>query len=264
MPVTPAHAALALPLSRAAPALPLAALVIGTLSPDIEYLVRLSPTGRFAHSPVGLVAFCVPVTLLAWGLWCTVLRPALVSLLPSGMAIAMGRSASGGGRSPMSLAVLGAVAAFLGALSHVSWDAFTHASGWAVAHLPVLRGEATLIWPLGIRWYRALQYVSSVAGMAVIAAWGATWVVRFPSHDRQFAPGQAGRSVGVVLALLGVAAGAGALNALRAPSGKLAAVLGFAIVGTMAGLVAAALAYALVARARNAWHARMLGVNGRA
>ena len=67
MPVTPAHAALALPLSRVAPALPLAPLVIGTLSPDFEYLLRLAPTGRFAHSLLGLVVFCVPVSLLAWG-----------------------------------------------------------------------------------------------------------------------------------------------------------------------------------------------------
>jgi Domain of unknown function (DUF4184) len=252
MPVTPAHAALALPLSRAAPALPLAALVIGTLSPDFEYLVRLSPTGRFAHSPVGLVAFCVPVALLAWGLWCAVVRPALVSLLPPGMALATSRGASGAGRSPMALAGLGAVAAFLGALSHVFWDAFTHADGWAVAHLPALGGEATVVWPLGVRRYKVLQYVSSAAGMAVLAAWGVQWVVRFPPRDRLFAPGQAGRSAGVVLALLGVAAGAGVLNALRAPSGRLAAALGFAIVGAMAGLVAAALAYALLARARSA------------
>ena len=69
MPVTPGHAALALPLSRAAPALPLAPLVIGTLSPDFEYLLWLSPTGRFAHSLLGLVVFCVPVSLLAWGMW---------------------------------------------------------------------------------------------------------------------------------------------------------------------------------------------------
>jgi hypothetical protein len=248
MPVTPAHAALALPLSRAAPALPLAPLVIGTLSPDFEYLLWLSPTGRFAHSLVGLVVFCVPVSLLVWGMWRAILRPAFERLLPPGMVARMSEGARGSPRSMAALAGLGAVAALLGALSHVAWDAFTHANGWAVAHLPVLRGEASLGWPLGVRWYRLLQHASSVVGMAVVVAWGASWVASIPRPARVFAPGQAARSLGVALALLGVAAGTGTLNALRASSDKLATVLGFAAVGAMAGLVLAALVYGVLAR----------------
>ena len=248
MPVTPAHAALALPLSRAAPALPLAPLVIGTLSPDFEYLLWLSPTGRFAHSLVGLVVFCVPVSLLAWGMWRAIVRPAFVRLLPPGMAAMMSEGAKGSPRSVAALAGVGALAALLGALSHVAWDAFTHANGWAVAHLPVLRGEASLRWPLGVRWYRVLQHASSVVGMAVVVAWGASWVASVPRPARAFAPGQAARSLGVTLALLGVGAGTGALNALRASSDKLATVLGFAVVGAMAGLVLAALVYGVLAR----------------
>jgi len=250
MPVTPAHAALALPLSRVAPALPLAPLVIGTLSPDFEYLVRLSPTGRFAHSLPGLLVFCVPVSLIAWGLWYAVVRPALVPLLPPGMAPPTSQRPTGAPRPLIALG-LGAVAALLGAISHVSWDAFTHANGWAVAHLPILGGEASLGSPLGMRWFKVLQYGSSLAGVVVIGAWGMRWVAGFPRRDRRFSQGQAGRSVGVVLALLGVAASAGVLNALRAPAGRLATVLGFAVVGAMAGLVAAALAYGIVARPRS-------------
>jgi len=248
MPLTPAHAALALPLSRAAPALPLAPVVIGTLSPDFEYLLRLSPTGHFAHSLVGLVVFCVPVSLLAWGMWHAIVRPAFVRLLPPGMGVMTSERARGAPPSVATLAGLGAVAAFLGALSHVAWDAFTHANGWAVAHLPMLRADASLGWPLGVRWYRVLQHASSVAGMAVILAWAASRVARVPRPARVFAPGQAARSLGVMLALLGIAAGTGALNALRASSDKLATVFGFAAVGAMAGLVLAALAYGVLAR----------------
>ena len=248
MPVTPAHAALALPLSRAAPALPLAPLVIGTLSPDFEYLLWLSPTGRFAHSLVGLVVFCVPVSLLVWGMWRAIVRPAFERLLPPGMAAMMSEGARAAPRSVAALAGLGALAALLGALSHVAWDAFTHANGWAVAHLPVLRGEASRGWPLGVRWYRLLQHASSVVGMAVVVAWGARWVASIPRPARVFAPGQAARSLGVALALLGVAAGTGTLNALRASSDRLPTVLGFAAVGAMAGLVLAALVYGVLAR----------------
>ena len=248
MPVTPAHAALALPLSRAAPSLPLAPLVIGTLSPDFEYLLWLSPTGRFAHSLVGLVVFCVPVSLLVWGMWRAIVRPAFERLLPPGMAAMMSEGARAAPRSVAALAGLGALAALLGALSHVAWVAFTHANGWAVAHLPVLRGEASLGWPLGVRWYRVLQHASSVVGMAVVVAWGASWVASVPPPARVFAPGQAARSLGVTLALLGVAAGTGTLNALRASSDRLPTVLGFAAVGAMAGLGLAALVHGVLAR----------------
>jgi hypothetical protein len=130
----------------------------------------------------------------------------------------------------------------------VAWDAFTHANGWAVAHLPVLRSEASLGWPLGVRWYRVLQHASSVVGMAVVVAWGTSWVASVPRPARAFAPGQAARSLGVALAVLGIAASTGTLNALRASSDKLATVVGFAAVGAMAGLVLAALVYGVLAR----------------
>ena len=52
----------------------------------------------------------------------------------------------------------------------------------------------------------------------------------------------------VCYSLLGVAAGTGTLNALRASSDKLPTVLGFAAVGAIAGLVLAALAYGVLAR----------------
>jgi hypothetical protein len=84
--------------------------------------------------------------------------------------------------------------------------------------------------------------------MVVVVAWGACWVACAPRRNRVFAPGQAARSLGVALALLGIAAGTGALNALRASSDKLATVLGFAAVGAMAGLVLAALVYGVLAR----------------
>ena len=84
--------------------------------------------------------------------------------------------------------------------------------------------------------------------MAVVVAWGTSWVASVPRPARVFAPGQAARSLGVALALLGVAAGPGTVNALRASSDKLATVLGFAAVGAMAGLLLATLVYGVLAR----------------
>src|SRR5262245_23347896 len=167
MPLTPAHAAAALPISWLVPALPLAPLVIGTLSPDFEYLVQLSPRGTFAHSAAGVVLFCVPASFVAWAAWTILLRPALCSLLPSGLPTAMGTRHRERAGSPMRRVLLGTLAIALGALSHVAWDAFTHDHGWAVARLPWLREEMIH----GVLAYKVLQHVSSVAGIAVLVWW---------------------------------------------------------------------------------------------
>ena len=95
MPFTPSHAAAALLLRRAFRTLPPAALVLGTLSPDFEYLLRLAPRGRFGHSPEGLLLFCLPASLAAWLLYLRLIRPALRELLPPGLAAAVGPSAPG-------------------------------------------------------------------------------------------------------------------------------------------------------------------------
>ena len=61
MPFTPSHAVAAAPLWLVARGwLPLSALVVGTMAPDYEFLLRLRPSAIVSHSVVGLVVFCLP------------------------------------------------------------------------------------------------------------------------------------------------------------------------------------------------------------
>lgn len=250
MPLTPAHAAAALPISRALPALPLAALVIGTLSPDFEYLLRLAPHGQFGHSPAGLFVFCVPVSLLAWVVFAAIVRPALAGLLPPEPAAALTTRRPTSPRWRRRSLALGALAAFLGAVSHVVWDGFTHDYGWAVAWLPVLRTEVYLTFLPGLPWYKLLQHGSTLVGGAIVVAWVAVWARRFPPGAWAFAPGQAARSLGVLITLAGVAVAAGLLNGLRAIPRGAAHASGFAVVGAMAGLALAVVGYGALTWAR--------------
>src|SRR4051812_36471590 len=139
MPITPAHAAAAWPLHAAWRRLPLAALVIGTLSPDLEYVLRLEPRGKFGHSPAGLVVFCLPVTLLVWYVWRSLVRPSLTPLLPPGLRRAAEAPPPGRRSDVLPLAIF---AALLGAATHILWDGFTHETGWAVLLLPAMREQA--------------------------------------------------------------------------------------------------------------------------
>ena len=184
MPITPAHAAAAWPLHAVARRLPLAALVIGTFAPDLEYVLRLRPVGKFGHSPLGLVVFCIPVTLLLFWGWRGLVRPALAPLLPTGLRREL--EAPEPGRRTH-LVPLAAIAALLGAASHVFWDGFTHPTGWAVGLIPFLSRSSSYF---QLQYFTVGQYASSIFGALVIALWIALNYFHVPARDRAFAPGQ--------------------------------------------------------------------------
>lgn len=210
MPFTPAHAAAAWPIWKARPSLPLSALIIGTLSPDFEYFLTLAPITRWAHTPAGLVLFCLPVSIVVWFVFRRLIRPALLDLLPHGSASALG--------SPSTSWTRAIIAVTLGALTHVAWDGFTHQNDWAVRAWPFLQ---TMVSPQclpGLRWYKLLQHVSTAAGLLTIAAWIVAWVRSQPASARHWAPGQLARVSRAASLLVILTAISAFLNATQATS----------------------------------------------
>jgi len=244
VPITPAHAAAAWPLHAVSRRLPLAALVIGTFAPDLEYVLRLRPVGKFGHSPMGLLVFCLPVTLLLFWGWRALVRPTLTPLLPPGLRRAAEAPEPGRRTDVVPLAM---VAALLGAASHVFWDGFTHATGWAVALIPFLSRSSP---QFQLQWFTVAQYASSVTGMLVILLWLALTLHRIPAGDRAFAPGQRTRLAVAVLFVGAVALAIAAANASVATN--ILGQLGRAAVGAEIGLALGLVLYALHARSRAA------------
>ncbi|HUL74413.1 MAG TPA: DUF4184 family protein [Vicinamibacterales bacterium] len=237
MPVTPAHTVVAWPLKKIAPALPLSALVIGTMSPDYEYFLRLAPIARVAHQPAGVIFFCLPVSMLAWVVFRRLVRPALVDLFPPGLARALG--------SPSTSWPLALAAAALGAVSHVAWDGFTHQNDWAVRALPALRTQP-LPDLVPLPWYKLLQHASSAVGLILLASWVAAWIRATPPEARAWAAGQRRRTVRVVSTILGVSAACGVADSLMGSSSVLQVAVGRAAVGAMVGCCLSVLVYALM------------------
>lgn len=245
MPFTLSHAAAALPVRRAARVLPLDALVLGAMSPDFEYVLRLAVRGRYWHTPAGLLLACVPATLMAVWLWRALVRPSLVPLLPPGMQPAEGtirRSAS----TAIALVAAGALA---GAVTHVLWDGLTHRTGWAVTRMPALLGPASML-GLDVPWYNVLQHASTLLGGAVLLMAIGGWVRGHPPEARRFVPGQTQDLLRAASFILCVAVVASLANGSRALGSGPEWVLGYAAVGGMAGLALAATAYALLRRIR--------------
>src|SRR5262245_66554750 len=82
MPFTLAHPAAVIPLKRY---LPLSALVVGSLSPDLEYLVRLRAVSHLSHTLTGLFSFCLPVGLVLLWLFHRFVKQPLTLLMPTTM-----------------------------------------------------------------------------------------------------------------------------------------------------------------------------------
>jgi hypothetical protein len=229
LPLTPAHAAAAWPLSRLLPRRPLEALVLGTLVPDFQYFVYLAPRGRFGHSPLGLILFCLPVGLLAWFAYTRWARRVIVSLLPGGLRWHVV------GSNPGVLLVTAAI--LVGAASHSAWDSFTHGSGWAVRHLPGLSAPVRVPTRVDVPTFKVLQHGSTLIGVTVVFVWGVGWLRRQPVKARTYSSIEWSQARQTAAFILSASVAGAVANGLRGIGRGPAAGLGYAAVGGMAALI---------------------------
>jgi len=172
VPLTFAHPAAAVPLAR-----PLgrwgvlSALVIGSVVPDLFYILPLTMHRASSHSLAGLFWFCLPVGIAVYALFHAVLKRPLCALLPAAWQL---RLDAGGTRAPASRP--GVVLSILvGAVSHIVWDAFTHQDGFAVMALPGLTREIASFSNYHLYLYRVMQHLSTVVGVSLLAWWTKRW-----------------------------------------------------------------------------------------
>ena len=156
MPITFAHPAAVLPFARTR--LPLPALVIGSMVPDLPMFLRV-PWYEVTHGPWGVFGVDIVLAMLGVALWVLVVRDAFVDLAPDVVR----------GRLPPRVMYsrrdcwLTPLAACLGALTHVVWDLFTHPDRWGSHHIPWL--ASTHAGLLGTAW---LQHASSILATGVL------------------------------------------------------------------------------------------------
>jgi Domain of unknown function (DUF4184) len=169
VPFTLAHPAAILPLRRFKP-LRTVPLILGAMAPDFrDYLpweVRSALPNT--HTLRASVLVCVPMCLLVLGALYLLREPLTALLSPRARWLCLsavepfGRRASEWLIAPLSILV--------GVWSHLLWDSFTHGNGWMVRHLAWLRAPLAIDGSY-ITVNQVLQYLSSVAGLAVLALW---------------------------------------------------------------------------------------------
>lgn len=175
MPVTIAHPAAVLPLKRWCPRIfNFAALVAGSMAPDLAYVFHYFQLSASAHSftlnflinlPAGL--FLLIVYFLS--------RNLIATQLPSphreywqDQTQNFGFSGFSKTSLTPSVILILLVSLLLGSATHVVWDSFTHQHGVVVNAVPFLSLDLFSGYGLHLKVYKFLQYFSGIVGLIFI------------------------------------------------------------------------------------------------
>lgn len=170
MPFTLAHPAILLPfLKTKKHFLSATGLVVGSVVPDFDYLVKMSVKGQHSHSLTNLFLINLPVALVMAILFHKVIKNNLIGNLPAFFqsrffALRQFDFIAYIKRYPFAFLA----AAFFGAASHLLWDNFTHNGGFFVRYFSFYQSAIPYG---GVKYpmFYALQQISTCVGLLSIS-----------------------------------------------------------------------------------------------
>jgi len=161
MPFPLAHPAAVLPLRRYCPRFfSFPALVVGSIVPDVAYFFGKSNVDRFSHGLLGSIGFCLPVGLSFLGVF-YLFRALVTAKLPERYQRVF---------RPLCAVPVGSFkknvfSLWIGCLTHLAWDSFTHKDGWVVTHMAFLQYPIGMLGGRNVRVCHVLWYVCSFVGI---------------------------------------------------------------------------------------------------
>ena len=181
MPFTPTHVAAAIPIAWMCRwRVPLTALAIGTMVPDLPHFIPGLMDYRVSHSIRGIVTHCTPIGMVLYYLFHGVLKHPLGALFPEFITARLRPALDRKLDFSVPRVMLVAAMIMVGASTHVLWDSFTHTGRWGVNTFPVL-GEVVIDSdPRPIRLYAMLQHGSSILLLPPMLFGFAVWLRRQP------------------------------------------------------------------------------------
>ncbi|MGD9200710.1 MAG: DUF4184 family protein [Chitinispirillia bacterium] len=146
----------------------LSALVIGSMIPDIEYFIRLEPVRHHIHSWPGFLWLGIPIGTFIYLFFHIFLKYPLVSILPKDhqeKLIPVCKKFSL--KTPKDFFKI-ILSIFIGILSHIIIDSFTHSNNFLTDYIPFLQKYIIKIPFLHITVSEFLQYFTTVTGIGYI------------------------------------------------------------------------------------------------
>lgn len=177
MPFTFSHPAGALPLRRLLGRhASLSALVIGSMTPDLGFILPLDLARSDTHGLPALFLFCLPAGLLTYLIYHLLLKAPLLHLFPPRVQERLVLPAALP-RAPWRAVLLSLLC---GALTHIGWDAFTHPGTPVVTAIGLLRLPVGTFAGYPVQVFNVLQHASSIAGLGLLAFWWRRWLRTAP------------------------------------------------------------------------------------
>lgn len=170
MPFTFAHPAIILPFGRIKN-LPvsMSALVIGSVTPDFEYFIRMKLTGRYSHSIEGMFLLDLPVGIVIALVFHQLVKGPLVDNLPSYFESRLLELKRFDFLNYLAKSYHVFIFCLLvGIGSHILWDSFTHSHEYFVDRIAVLQNPVSVFGILTMPMYRCLQHGSTIIGFIAI------------------------------------------------------------------------------------------------
>jgi hypothetical protein len=169
MPFTFSHPAIVLPATY----LPkkyysLSALIIGSMTPDFEYFIRMKDYSKYSHTWDGLFWFDVPLGLALLFMFHNVVRNMLIEYLPFSLNIRFSAFEKFNWNLYFRKNVIVVlISLIIGIASHLFWDSFTHDGGYFAENIPVLQNKINIL-NHNIFGATLFQYISTVIGGVVM------------------------------------------------------------------------------------------------
>jgi Domain of unknown function (DUF4184) len=146
--IVPSHTAPALLLKTWKPAVFSGlGLVLGTVAPDLAFMLRLDNDAVLAHTFLGQVYITVPLVLFFHAVTARLVLPWLLPLVPGGTPLHLHALAAVRPATTTRDWARVAFSGWVGGLTHILLDGFTHGNhtGWALPYLPVLSARVPFL-----------------------------------------------------------------------------------------------------------------------
>lgn len=146
----------------------LTGLIIGSMMPDFEYFFRMKIKSEISHTFWGVLVFDIPVGILLAFVFHNIVRDSLVKNLPPALKYRFsGYISFNWNRYFKNKWFIVLISLFIGILSHILWDSFTHPGGFFVERISIIKNTAYLFGN-EIPVFKILQHGSSLLGAIII------------------------------------------------------------------------------------------------
>ncbi|MEO8237560.1 MAG: DUF4184 family protein [Flavobacterium sp.] len=169
MPFTFSHPAIILPLKY----LPgkwfsLTGLIVGSLTPDFEYFIRMKVQSNYSHTVYGIFWFDFPLAILLCFIFHNIVRDDLFKNLPKNIQskTLVYTEFNWNNYFKRSWFII-VISTLIGIASHLLWDSFTHDHGYFVNKISLLRNSVSLF-DKEVPVLKIAQHLSTLIGTVII------------------------------------------------------------------------------------------------